>query len=171
MITNKIIHIIIVITAFIVVPVQFVTTFVLGLLVSLTLGLLLIPISLLWSVLFLGPLLGLSYVYERIVILRPFISIIGIPLAVIGDTYVALMPSMGEMDSRYQKLILCQTFPYSWKFIQFQNNKLNIGENDVLTKILREVSRAKPLSKYLDTLRSDVYSREYYTNGKFTPKF
>ena len=171
MFTNKIIHIIIVITSFIVVPVQIVTTFVLGLLVSLTFGLLLIPISLLWIVLFLGSLLGLSYVYERIVILRPFISIIGIPLAVIGDTYVALMPSMGEMDSRYQKLILCQTFPYTWKFIQFQNNKLNIGENDVLIKILREVSKAKPLDKYLNGLRADVYSREYYTNGKFTPKF
>lgn len=167
MIANKIIHIIIAITGFIVIPVQIVTTFVLGLLVSLTFGLLLIPISLVWTVLFLGTLLGLSYVYERIAILRPFISIIGIPLVVIGDTYVALMPSMGEMDSRYQKLVLCQTFPYTWRFIQFQNNKLNIGKNDVLTKILREVSRAKPLDKYLDSLRADVYSRPDYINGKY----
>jgi hypothetical protein len=162
MITNKIIHIIIAITGFIIIPVQMVTTFVLGILVSLTFGLLLIPISLIWTVLFLGPLLGLFYVYERIAILRPFISIIGIPLAVIGDTYVAIMPSMGEMDSRYEKLILCQTFPYTWRFLQFQNNKLNIGKNDVLTKILREVSRAKPLDKYLDSLRADVYSRPDY---------
>ena len=167
MITNKIISIIISITAFVVIPVQMVTTFVLGLFVSLTFGLLLIPMSLVWTVLFLGPLLGLSYVYERIAILRPFISIIGIPLAVIGDTYVALIPSMGEMDSRYQKLILCQTFPYTWRFIQFQNNKLNIGKNDVLTKILREVSRAKPLDKYLDSLRADVNSRPDYMNGKY----
>lgn len=99
MITNKIIHIIIAITGLIVIPVQIITTFVLGLLVSLTFGLLLIPFSIIWIVLFLGPLLGLSFVYERLAITRPFISIIGIPLAVIADTYVALLPSMGEMGS------------------------------------------------------------------------
>ena len=166
MIINKIIHIIIAITAFIVIPVQLITTFVLGLLVSLTFGLLLIPFSIIWIVLFLGPLLGLSYVYERVAITRPFISIIGIPLAVIGNIYVALLPSMGEMDSRYAKMIICQTFPYTWRFFQFQNNKLNIGKNDVLAKILREVSAAKPLSKYLDTLRADVISRPDYMSGK-----
>ena len=117
-------------------------------------------------VLFLGPLLGLSYVYERVAITRPFISIIGIPLAVLGDTYVALLPSMGEMDSRYVKMIICQTFPYTRRFYQFQNNKLNIGKYDVLAKILREVSKAKSLDKYLDTLRADVYSRPDYVNGK-----
>jgi hypothetical protein len=166
MLANRTIRIILGITGLIVIPVQMVTTFILGLFVSLTFGLLLIPISIVWTALFLGPLLGLSYVYERIVILRPFISIIGIPLAVIGHTYVALMPSMGEMDSRFDKLILCQTFPYTWKYIQFQINKLNIGKDDVLTKILRRVSRAKPFDKYLDTLRADVYSRPDYMNGK-----
>ncbi len=171
MIINKIIHIIISITSFIVIPVQLITTFVLGILVSLTFGLLLIPFSIIWIVLFLGPLLGLSYVYERVAITRPFIAIIGIPLSVIGDTYVALIPSMGEIDSRYAKMIICQTFPYTWRFNQFEKNKLNISENDVLVKILREVSRAKPLSRYLDRLRSDVYSREYYSNGKNAPVF
>ena len=85
-----------------------------------------------WIILFLGPLLGLSYVYERVTILRPFISIIGIPIAVIGNEYVALLPSMGEMDSRYAKMIICQTFPYSWRFNQFENNKVNINSNDIL---------------------------------------
>jgi hypothetical protein len=169
MITNKIIHIIIAITSLIVIPVQMITTFVLGLFISIPFVgfLLLLPISLIWVVLFWGPLLGLSYVYERIAILRPFISIIGIPLAVVGDTYVALMPSMGEMDSRYAKMIICQTFPYTWRFNQFEKNKLNIGKDDVLTKILREVSRAKPLGKYLDSLRADVYERPDYMNGKY----
>ena len=44
-------------------------------------------------------------------IVIPFVAIIGIPLAILGDTYVALLPSMGEMDSRYSKMICCQTFP------------------------------------------------------------
>jgi hypothetical protein len=166
MITNIIIRLIIAITAFIVIPIQIITTFVLGLFVSLTFGLLLLPISLIWTILFF-PLLGLSYVYEKVVILRPFISIIGILLAVIGNTYVALMPSMGEMDSRYEKLILCLTFPYTWRFIQFQKNQLNISKNDVLTKILQKISRSKPFDKYLDGLRADVYSRPDYMNGKY----
>lgn len=167
MITNKIISIIIAITAFIVVPVQMITTFVLGILVSLTFDLLLMPISLIWIVLFLGPLLGLSYVYERIAILRPFISIIGIPLAVIANIYVALMPSMGEKNSRYAKMVYCQTFPYTWKFNQFQNNKLNIGKNDILAKILQEVSKTKPLNKHLDGLRIEVHSRSDYRSGRY----
>lgn len=167
MLTSAIIRMIIAITAIIVIPVQLVTTFVLGLLVSLTFGLLSIPISLIWTVLFLGPLLGLSYVYERVVILRPLVSILGIPIAVMGDTYVALMPSMGEWDSRFDKMIVCQTFPYSWQFIRFKNNKLNIGKNDVLTKILREVSGSKILDQYLDALRVEVVSRPDYVNGKY----
>ena len=135
------------------------TTFVLGLLLSLTFGLLLIPISLIWVVLFLGPLLSLSYVYERVTILRPFIAVMGIPLAVMGDIYVSLIPTMGEIESRLSKLVLCQTFPYTWKFTQLQKGKENIKNGDVLAKILKEVSKTTPLSKYLDELRADVYSR------------
>jgi hypothetical protein len=144
-----------------------VTTFILGLLVSITFGLLLIPISIIWTILFLYPLLGLSYVFERVTILKPFISLVGIFLAFIGDTYVSLMPSMGEMESRYEKLIMCQTFPYTFKYLQFRNNKLNINRNDVLTEILRNISKAEPLKKHLNELRADVYSRIEYTSGKY----
>src|SRR3989344_1544793 len=101
MLTNKIISIIISITAILIIPIQIITTFVLGLLVTLTFGLLLVPISLIWTALFLTPLLGLSKVYERIPILRFPISIIGISIAVLGNIYTAIMPSMGEVESRY----------------------------------------------------------------------
>ncbi|RXG65189.1 hypothetical protein ES695_09030 [Candidatus Atribacteria bacterium 1244-E10-H5-B2] len=69
---------------------------------------------------------------------------------------MALLPSMGGMDNRYSKMICCQTFPYTWRFIQYQNNRINIGKNDVLTKILREVSTNKVFDKYLDDLRAKV---------------
>ena len=62
---NKIIDIFITILAIVVVPVQLVTTLVLGLLVSLTGGLLLYTISLIWVVLFLGPLLWLYCIAGR----------------------------------------------------------------------------------------------------------
>lgn len=153
MITNKIINILISITAFFVIPVQFITTFVLGIIVNLTFGLLLIPLSIIWIVLFLGPLLGLSYVYENFPISRPFVSIIGIPLALIADTYVALIPSMGEKDSRFSKLLYCQTFPYTWTFNKFYTQKFDISKNDVFNKILTEVSTAEPLALFLEEIK------------------
>ena len=159
MITNKIISVLISITSIIVIPVQMITTFILGMLVSLTFGLLLIPISFIWTVLFFGPLLGLSYIYERIVFLRPFISIIGIPLAVIGHTYVAMMPAMGELDSRYVKLIYCESFPYTWSFHQYNIGKLKISRDDILYKILQVVSGAEPLRNYLNRLNQESQNK------------
>lgn len=167
MITNKIIHILIVITSFIVIPVQMVTTFILGIFVTLTFGILLIPFTIIWIIVFLAPLVGLSYIFEKIAILRPFISIVGIPLAVIANAYIALLPSMGEMDSRLAKMVYVQTFPYTWKFYQYENNKLNIDQNDILAKILQRVSQAESLNVYLDKLRADVYSRPDYMSGKY----
>ena len=58
MITNKILHVLIAITAIIVIPTQIITTFVLGILVSITFGLLLIPFSIIWIVLFFIPFSG-----------------------------------------------------------------------------------------------------------------
>lgn len=158
MITNKIISAIISVTAFVVIPIQLITTFILGLLVKLTFGLLLLPFSLIWVVLFLGPLLGLSYVYEKVYMVRPFVAIIGIPLAVFGDTYVALLPSMGELDSRYSKMIICQTFPYSYSYFQYSNCKLNLPLERVLIFILGEVSKSEPLREYLAHIREQNLS-------------
>jgi hypothetical protein len=161
MTTNKIISAFVAITAIIVVPIQLITTFILGLLVKLTFGLLLIPFSIIWVILFLGPLLGLSYVYERVVITRPFVAIVGIPLAILGDIYVALLPSMGELDSRYSKMIFCQTFPYTYRYFQFANHKLKIQSDDILYKIFKEVSKAKPLGNYLENIVLQNQSQSY----------
>ncbi len=120
---NKIIDIFITILAFIVVPVQFVTTFVLGLLVSLTFGLLLFPISLIWIVLFLGPLLALSWLWQNAPLLRIPLGVIGIPIAILGTVFTCLMPSMGEIESRITKLLLCQTWPFSLECWAFTTGK------------------------------------------------
>lgn len=159
MITNKIISVIVTITSFIVVPIQLITTFILGLLVKITFGVLLIPFSIIWVVIFLGPLLGLSYVYERIFLLRPFVAIIGIPFAVIGDTYVALLPSMGELDSRYSKMVICQTFPYSYSYFQYSNHKLYLEPTNILNKIFVEVSKSKPLGEYLNLVEQQSLNK------------
>jgi hypothetical protein len=129
MLANKILHVILTLLSFIVIPVQLVTTFVLGILVYLTFDLLLLPLSFVWIILFFGPLLGLSYVYERLPIFRPLISLVGVPLAVLGDIYVALVPSMGEMDSRWSKMLYCQTFPYTYEFHRVYTKKQKVSQN------------------------------------------
>lgn len=127
MITNRILEIILAVLSFITIPIQIVTTFVFGLLVSLTFGLLLIPISIIWVTLFLGPLLGLSFIYEKVPFLRVPVSILGIPIAILGYEFCALMPSMGEKESRVSKLLLCHCFPYTWHCFQFGKPNLYIS--------------------------------------------
>jgi hypothetical protein len=95
------------------VPVQLVTTSVGGCLVSLTFGLLLIPLTIIWRVLFSWPLLGLSWAWDKVPLLRIPLAVVGIPLAAVGATYVALIPSMGDMESRVMKMVLCETWPFS----------------------------------------------------------
>ena len=104
---------------------MFISTLILGLLVIMTFGLLLFPLSLIWSILFLFPLVGISYVYEKVPILRIPSVIIGIPIAIIGNTYASLIPSMGETESRITKLLITESFPFSWHLFQLNlNNSL-----------------------------------------------
>ena len=115
---------------------------------TLTFGLLLFPFSFIWMVLFLGPLIGVSYVWERVLFTRLFMSMLGIPLAVAGDIYVSLIPSMGEMDSRIVKMLYCQTFPYTWRFHKLHSRQLNIDDNNLI-KIFKRISKDKAIRKYL----------------------
>ncbi|MGV8946403.1 MAG: hypothetical protein ACOH1N_08245 [Lutibacter sp.] len=118
MITNRILEIILGIIGIVVIPAQILSTFILGILIRLTFGLLLFPISFIWTVFFLFPLIGLSYIYEKMAILRIPIAVIGIPVAILGNTFSALIPSMGEIESRVSKLLISESFPYSWHFYQ-----------------------------------------------------
>jgi len=89
-----------------------ISTFILGILVTLSFGLLLLPFSLIWGLLF-GLLLVTSKLWIKFWILRPILIIPGICLSVISFYFNNLMPSMGE---RYQKLLkssLCDSWPYS----------------------------------------------------------
>jgi len=125
MIANKILNIILNSLSIVVVPIMFISTLILGLLVIMTFGLLLFPLSLIWSILFLFPLVGISYVYEKVPILRIPSVIIGIPIAIIGNTYASLIPSMGETESRITKLLITESFPFSWHLFQLNlNNSL-----------------------------------------------
>ena len=141
--------------AWLVIPIQLVTTFVLGILVSVTFGLLLLPMSLIWMVLFLGPLLGLSWVWEKAPFLRVPIAILGIPLAFVGNIYASLMPSMGELDSRVSKLLLSESWPYSldcWRMIRTKAMSESPGADDFSQILIESSQKNPPYVQYLQNL-------------------
>jgi len=140
MFTNRVLYFILGIVAFVVVPVQLVTTFVLGTAVNLSFGLLLLPINLVWIVLFF-PLLGLSCLCNKVPALRNVIGLFFIPWVVITNTFVALMPSMGELQGRAFKLMLCDAWPYSWEFWRFGARKLVLDSFSPDAVALKEVIR------------------------------
>jgi hypothetical protein len=99
-------------------PVQLVSTFILGLLVRVTLGLLLIPLSVVLWWPFLGFLLGSSWLWGKVGLSRPVLLLPGVAVAEVASAVVGLMPSMGEWQSRGMKLALCESWPHSlslWK--------------------------------------------------------
>lgn len=150
MIANRILNVVLIMLAWIVVPLELVTTFVLGVLVSITFGLLLLPIGLSWTILFLAPLLGLSWFCYKLPVFRNIIGILFLPWAVLADTFVALMPSMGELENRAAKLMLCNAWPFTWEFWQFWLGRLNLTLSKspdaiALREVIERISRRDAL--------------------------
>ena len=162
MITNRIVNAIIGILSIPIIPVQLVTTLVLGVAVSLTFGFLLLPISLIWMILYF-PMLGLSWVCNKAPALRNVIGIVFLPWVILADIFVALMPSMGELESRASKMMLCGSWPFTWEFSQFLSGRLNLVSSDpnsialnvvvnrmakgntLMQRVLTRVAAGKPL--------------------------
>lgn len=149
---NRTLHVILRITSILVVPVQLVTTGLLGLLglIPFVDVLISVGISLIWIVLFLGPLLGLSWICHKLPFLREPVGFAGLLVAFLGDTFVCLMPTFGEMETRWSKQLLCETWPYTWEYWQYDRGR---GAS---------VARDLPqLERVLKTVRTNVVLREY----------
>ena len=98
-------------------PIQVVSTFILGLGVSLTFGLLLFPLSLLWHP-FVGVLLSTSWLWIKIPFLRPVLFSPGAIFAGLAGGFAACMPEMGERDARAMKQALCESWPHSFHLLR-----------------------------------------------------
>ncbi len=156
MLTNKIVYWVTGILSFPLIIVVPFSTFILGLLVTFSFGLFLIPISIIWSC-FYFPILGLSFVWEKYKILRPIASILGIPIAILGEIFVSLMPSMGDNDEKMAKWLSALAFPYTYSLLHFKNEKklsylLRSGHYKILLEILyRSKQNNPPMQQYIDT--------------------
>lgn len=146
MTVNRILDAIVGVLALVIVPIQLVTTFVLGILVTCTFGLLLLPLSVAWIIL-VFPLIGVSWLCRRIEVFRIPLGLIGIPWAIVAHTYACIVPSMGEFESRASKLMLTWSWPFSWECWQFQTGRLDLwsSEANILREILERISRKNPV--------------------------
>lgn len=142
MAANRLLNAILTATAWIVVPVQLVTTSVLGILVSVSFGLLLWPISVVWAVL-LGPMLGISWLCKRCEPLRVPLGVVFLPWAVMANVFVCVMPSMGELEIRAAKLMLTNAWPFSWEMWLFQTGRLDLYSSEALPllEVVGRISR------------------------------
>ena len=148
MLTNKIIHVVTGLTGIVLLPIVPISTLVFGFLISITFGLLAIPITLVWCC-FYFPLLALSFIWEKYKILRPIAAIIGIPIAIIAEIFVSLMPSMGEMDAKMAKWLNTLSFPYNWTLFQLERNSAYPITSGNYRKLLDIFYRVKTNNKYM----------------------
>jgi hypothetical protein len=140
MLACRILNVLVTIFLVVTIPLQVVTTAVGGCLASLTLGFLLLPLSAVWMV-FLGLLLGTSWLWDRaerlrlpplVVLVHIPLAVVGIPLALLSAIYAALLPSMGDIESRHMKIVTCWVWPFSldyWKFATWLRQTENEHED------------------------------------------
>lgn len=60
----------------------------------------------------LGSLVALSQTWERASLLRAPLAVVGVPLALVGYIFVALITSPTRED-KMLKLAICDSFPFS----------------------------------------------------------
>ena len=82
--------------------------------------------------------------------MRNVIGIIFILRVVIANTFVALMPSMGELENRASKLMLSGSWPFTWEFWQFLSHNLDLDSYDepaavALNEVVERMSEHDPL--------------------------
>jgi len=122
MIINKILNILLGITDVLLLIPVFILIKLTRLLAYLTFGLILIPLSLIWLAFYL-PLIGLSWVYNKVTFLRIPIAILGMPIAFFGYVYIDSITHMGEMRQKVLKQFICISWPFSLDAQRFAGGK------------------------------------------------
>ncbi len=120
--TNRILNILNTITSWLFLPFQMLGTFILGVLAMLSFDLLLLPFHLIWIVVFWAPLIGLSFIWERVRFARPLISVVGVSLASLACVYASLLPAGANKTQRVSRLFFAYVFPYNYSlYAQLKN--------------------------------------------------
>lgn len=129
LVANRVLLIVLALLAIISIPLSLLSTFILGLIVRCTLGLFIFVLNGVW-LLFLVPLLFLSWVSGRWSPLRNTIGFAFMPWAILTCEVASMMPHMGEVHNRAFHFLLCETWPFSWEFWLFSTGKLRLESAD-----------------------------------------
>ena len=93
-------------------------TFVLGIILSVPLlGLVLLSLANVIWLSMLGLLMGSSWLWIKVPILRLLLLLPGIAIANMAYLFVILIPDMGEKYQKATKLAICETWPKSYTFL------------------------------------------------------
>jgi hypothetical protein len=148
--TNRILHILVGLVGFPIVPVSFISVLVITMVDLLTFGLALSILNLIWVFLFFGPLLALSWLWQVTPLFRYLIAFVGVPLALLAYCYVCLVGSLmpwGKFGSKAAELALCEIWPLTGDFLGFMMGKVRRGSDRFtnLAPFLSQVRRANPV--------------------------
>ncbi len=81
-----------------------------------------IPFSLIWMAFYL-PIIGLSWIYDKVPFLRIPIAIFGMPIAFFGHIYIDSITHMGEVRQKVLKQFICLSWPFSLDAQRFVNHQ------------------------------------------------
>lgn len=113
MLTNRILKLLNTPIRFLLFVPEIITTFILGLLIAIPpIGFVYVFIMTLIWLPFYGFMIGISWLYKKVPILGIPLSLIGIPIVLIIDTFLQLMPNPDRKD-KYNKAAICDSFPFS----------------------------------------------------------
>ncbi len=135
-------------------PVRFLSGFVLGCLISLSFGLLLLVLSLVYVVVFFSALLALSWLWLRVPLLRLPVALLGVPWAVLAYSFVTLVPEGPEdQEAAVSKRLFTILWPYSWPYFRWDMGRLPRGvpeRRELLLVLERETRGVPPWRQYVE---------------------
>ena len=117
--TNAVLKGLLTVFRFILLPVELVTTFAIGLtfLIPFWAPIYLFLMTIIWFPFGLYIMLT-SWLYQKVFILRPILAIISIPLLVVLDSFLGIMANPDKAD-KYNKALIIDSWPFSsWSDIR-----------------------------------------------------
>jgi hypothetical protein len=113
MLVNKILKILNTPIRFLLFIPELITTFILGLIIAIPpIGFVYVWIMTAIWLPFYGFIFGTSWLYKKVLILGIPLSVIGIPIVLIVDMFLQLMPNPDKED-KYNKALICDSYPFS----------------------------------------------------------
>ena len=117
--TNAVLKALLTVFRFILLPVEWVTTFALGLtfLIPFSAPVYVFIMTIIWFP-FGMYIMSTSWLYQKVFILRPILAILSIPLLIVLDSFLGIMSNPDKAD-KYNKALIIDSWPFSsWSDIR-----------------------------------------------------